>query len=1203
VLPADIKELIARLDPGSFNAFVGGLLAAETERLSLPATSLVMSDAIDESDGGLDALIKDVAASDLQPPSSFPQGEIGLQLKSQRRKAPNAFGLAGELRKPGPKRVLATGGTYILISSQDLNAAQREALEQALASEAAKVVAETGDSSWPPKTMLWDATTLALMSRTHPAPVAEIGIADFGHALTLPELMQSLHAHERPFQSDQPRDVAVDRLRARAGEQSEDPLLMTVHGAPGVGKTRAVAHALNTDELRDLVLYVNGAEGLQVLLTRLIRLPVSRGTLFVDEVDEHAVIDACKRLGGLAGRWRVVSVTSQTDRRWISEGARNIVLPPLSHEATRRMVEQHPGLPGALAGMVAEVAAGFPELAFSLADELRADPSLDLVRLARLPQPQHVLKRALSDEDLRLHLAPIAMFSGVGFDGELRYEIEAVARAFELDASQMKRYCEAELGRFASKAGRYRMISPLLVAIWLATDLIERTPDFENRVIGLPESLQDAFVQQLEHFGPGAPHLPDALRRVIMDNRFRRPKDFSEAAARFLRAAAAIIPSQVANAIDNLLQVASQDDLRQIPRRDLVWTLRVLLWWPGTWEIAVNRLYLLALHENETWANNATGEFTSAFTLYLSGSTVPYADRADWLARTIEVSHGEALPLLGEAAAAGLQTFHSRARVGFEGGGEPKDWEPRTLEEYVGARRTAWHLLLEIRDMAAPDARLTYTRKLASALRLAYESRLRSEIADAIRSREWFPQERAALASGLRDVIRYEETDEDIRAEIQDLHDALMGDGLSNRLQVVLGTSLWDLHSDSETIHDVPPLLREIADELVESGGEGLQRALETGRDLPEQETRYALIRLLAAHMSAQSVGDAARAKQDWLALGAALSVADAAGDGEWATSVLSDLSASAPGRVPELLSVVDVTDERLDLALSLVETGRSSVSGLARFLFGSRIRGLDAERTARVLEVLASSDNVEAALGMLNQWLDENSVPSSRIRAVAAKLALMAAVDEAHTMTEFYLKQLVETEVLEPAIIAELWEKRMLNRSGPIGELDVLLTDQIIRDPETAAPIVYRLVKRRSVSLGLFSGQHLGLLSRLTEVASLDTVWGELHRWSKDDLRWALHHMTWNGPQPHPLVRAFLTSDRLNGLEVEAVTCFSDTLGIVSGPYYLALERELDRAVAWRESLRNTTAEEWASKLVKRYERDIESDRLWEEEQDLRLR
>jgi hypothetical protein len=168
VLPAELKLLIGRLDPGSFTAFVEGLLSAERARLQIPPENLVMSDALTENDEGLDAFLAAVppTAPDGSP-SMLPTGDSGLQLKATKKKAPSDFDLPKELRRPGAKRVLADGGTYVLVCLHDLNPAQRKALEDALAEEAAKVLEEAGSTA-APLTKVWDAQTLAGLCQVHP---------------------------------------------------------------------------------------------------------------------------------------------------------------------------------------------------------------------------------------------------------------------------------------------------------------------------------------------------------------------------------------------------------------------------------------------------------------------------------------------------------------------------------------------------------------------------------------------------------------------------------------------------------------------------------------------------------------------------------------------------------------------------------------------------------------------------------------------------------------------------------------------------------------------------------------------------------------------------------------------------------------------------------------------------------------------------
>jgi len=1203
MLPANAKELIARLDPGSFTALVESLLVREAARAGVPLADVVMSDAITEADEGLDGLLRAVPTTDLTPVCPLPSGEVGIQLKTVRRKWPGDLRLPKELAKPGPRRVLTGGGTYIVVWSQDLNPGQRTAAEKALQDKANKVQPEA-------RVQLWDALTIAQMLDAYPDIAAEIGISAFERALSLAELLEStgLRANERPFISDAARDDAIARVRERAG--SEDHLLMTVIGDPGAGKTRVVAQALDTEELAESVLYVNGAEDLELLLNRLQRNKSSRGILFVDEIDETDLNKAVERVAGLGGRWRLISCSSRASARWVPESARNLVLPALSSDATRELVERYARLPDREARMVAEVAAGFPELAFRLADELRADPVLDLVRLARLPQPEAVLKRALSDDEARKHLAPMALFTGVGVEGELRYQLEGLAEAFALSVEEMARHADAELraGRFVSKAGRYRLVSPRIVAIWLATDLIERTVEFEKKIVALPEPLQDAFTRQLEHFGPGVPQLPEAIGKVI--SRFRSVKDFTEAAGRLFRASAAIIPELVAETISELLEGADDDDLLRLPRRDLVWTLQILLWWPATWKSAIESLYLLARHENESWANNATSQFSQFFSVYLAGTTVPHASRLQWLMKAIDQASNDAeLQLLSDAARAGLE-FHRRMVVGFRGGAEPPDWQPTSTSEYIEARRGAWKAALLSRDRVGnADMQANITKELSKSFRVLFEAGLASAIERDLQSREWSSEERAALSGDLRGVVRYsDDIPEDAAKIALELHDWLLTDDLKERLTTVLQSSTWDLHFDDDEMDDAPRLLDELAG-MVTKHKDGLDIAFSAGAELEDQQTRYIFFRLLVQRTGAPAVGNIAMnsAPPDWTALSAALSLADRTHDHGWATNALRTLANSDHANsVPELLRFGDLTPERIQIVIDLIDAQRATPEALSQLLYGARIVGLQEDYAIRVMKEVAKAGNIESALGMLQQWIEKREDLSQEVRLLASEFALMAvrAASE-RTMSDYHIEKMLSMDILVGDSLVELWEARIVARPGLPDKLDQVLTKRALeRDPQQVLNHLITLIERQGsgdFSPGLYSSGQLGLLSRAAEATSVDEVWDRIKDADKRVLVWAVHHMDWTGDEPHSLVRRLLESDRLDDdMASEAFASFYNTLGVVGGPYHMGLKKALDRAQSWERALSGGPADRWSADLVKRYESDIEWHRQREAEENL---
>jgi hypothetical protein len=217
----------------------------------------------------------------------------------------------------------------------------------------------------------------------------------------------------------------------------------------------------------------------------------------------------------------------------------------------------------------------------------------------------------------------------------------------------------------------------------------------------------------------------------------------------------------------------------------------------------------------------------------------------------------EDLPLLGQAAAAGIGQNAFRDVVGFAGGGEPEDWRPAP-GEHGAAATTAWRLVLKVLDRIAAEARPDIVRNLAENLRLAYRLSLSSTIEAALRDREWLTDERTLLAAGLGDVLRYEDwLPDDLKAGVADLRAWMLDDAGSGRLGVVVATPVWELHDDEATLQEDPPALVSLADELAAEEG-GLERLVASATLPHDVQTRCRLAGLVAERLGSEHVGEAA---------------------------------------------------------------------------------------------------------------------------------------------------------------------------------------------------------------------------------------------------------------------------------------------------------------------------------------------------------
>jgi hypothetical protein len=981
----------------------------------------------------------------------------------------------------------------------------------------------------------------------------------------------------------------------------------TVHGLAGTGKTRLVVEALGVDGIRDRVLYAASSEGLHTFVARIVRDERTRGILVVDELDEADRNAIYQRFAATRGRWRLLAIVPQATPRLRAAGVRDVVLAPLSEAATRRLIASTSGLPEWQASTVANVARGFPELAFRLAEEWIMDSSLDLVQLAHLDRPNDVLRRALPDDQLRAELGPLSLFTGLGVDGDLAYQLEEVAAGFGHDVEKMRRIIEVELSRrrFVSAAGRYRLVSPTLMAIWLAIELIDETPALDTIISGLSQPVQDAFFAQLELFGPQADQLAPALERLLQERRFRDPEAFDEAAGRFLRASAAVVPSQVAEAVQSLLALSSEREIALLPRRDLVWTLQILLWWPTTWDGAIQGLFRLAQHETETWSNNASGQFKDAFAVWLSGSTVPFEHRIRWLKDAIAEARTADLPLLGDAAAAGLHRHHHRTVVGFRGGGEPDDWKPETVGEVRSARAAAWEALIGVLDRSPQEMRAEFVGKLGNAITTMALDGLLHQVDASLRSRSWSPSERAELFGDVNRLLRLGDLTEQVRAELTRLAEWLEGES-EDRLDVLLATPVWELHDDRTRLNDDPQQLVAIAERL--SGQpHGLEIALAAGGDGANSNTRYRFLRLMAQRVGAARLVDAARRHPpDTVAYAAAFSVADSQGEGAWVDETVARLGLEYPAQLPGLVVYAGVSANRLATTLELVEAGRAPVGPLVNLRGGALFLNLPSRIVQRLFRALADAREFEGALGMALQWMESDlAVPPWVADWTFAVTQEALKEPQSDSMVEYYIKEFVRRGIYDAEKTVALWELRMRTRDGLIDELDDILTDRVLTTAASALlPRVVRLIKDEAsgdASFSLFVSRDLALLSRLANSLGVDPVWEALSNLDEHQFRIALHHMSWSGMEPDPLVSRFLSA-RLDGYESEAFTTFFNTLGTVMGSYWRALEGECARAASWLAALEDPGARRWAKELVQRYERDIEWQRSREEEEDFRL-
>jgi hypothetical protein len=485
------------------------------------------------------------------------------------------------------------------------------------------------------------------------------------------------------------------------------------------------------------------------------------------------------------------------------------------------------------------------------------------------------------------------------------------------------------------------------------------------------------------------------------------------------------------------------------------------------------------------------------------------------------------------------------------------------------------------------------TSAVAQSLRSAY-SDIPEVVERDIAEREWSAGERAELATAIRDVMRFDQPEGERLQKLRELHDSLLGASLEERLDILYRTRLWDLELRDSDAGRIPALAEELGSAVADGGPGALSAALAIGRELEDQGTRYAVLRSVAQRLGPSQVGRVGLDGSDWTAVAAAISAGNESGDTAWVDTVLTEVAAKEPAHLPELLRYVELTSARVGIALDLVESGLASATDLSPLLFGARIRDLDDVDAARLLRALGNAGAVDASLGMLSQLADVRPELTPELKDLASQLAFRALGSRAATMVEYDIERLVTSGVFDRDALLRILALRL--RHGPSGrdQLDQVVAERLMAEAEAAAPEILAIIRRLGYR-AVVGADEIAILSRLASAISPEFVWTQLSRWSEDDLRLALHHMTWDGTEPEPLVRAFLTSDRLSGLEADAAGAFTNSLGVVVGPYYIAVEREVQRAESWRKALDGTPGAAWADALVEQQRASVE----WHRQRD----
>ena len=511
---------------------------------------------------------------------------------------------------------------------------------------------------------------------------------------------------------------------------SESGRVVRLTGPSGLGKTRLAFEVLNAGakdtpdpaemirrSLESSAIYLDmQVSGNRVLewVTQLNQWGL-QGVVIVDNCsrDDHNLLE--RAVMNLHSRLSLLTLDYVPEHPIGTETMHLSLTPEIMMDIVPKILRSNPELVERLtqAGIdrISRFAHGFPRIAVLTAE---AGQALSLTELNQVGGIANKLLwgHEFDDPQAKEYLRCVAAFTEVGREGKFKGQLDFVL--MELCGGISEYQFNKSVKRFRNNrvlqdVGDFVMVSPPPLAVALAADWLEDLTESDiHRLLPGMEGcgLVDAFARRLEQldFSEKAQELsaklmghggPFASAEVLN----------SEAGSRVFRSLSDLNPPAALECLSRIYGRYSPDEARALTggRRDLVWTAEKLCWKAEHFSRAARILLIFAAGENESWTNNATGQFCQLFHLFLSGTQCPALDRLSVLADGLKSPHAEVRRVCVHALGHGLQSDRfTRSSSSTDPRAAELDWRPNVHQECWEYWRSVFRLLADV-ILHSPD--------------------------------------------------------------------------------------------------------------------------------------------------------------------------------------------------------------------------------------------------------------------------------------------------------------------------------------------------------------------------------------------------------------------------------------------------------------------------------------------------------------------
>lgn len=742
--------------------------------------------------------------------------------------------------------VLQTGGAYIVFSTdkndrstklRDRLQGIKDGLQQAAPGEFPNARVD-----------FYGANKIRDWVNQHPAVVAWALRELFGRPVSGLQSWESwsqnpdIHANRYQFVDGLSADGSLD-LRKVITEirqhLSKPQSIARIVGLSGLGKTRVALEAFRppdppTDSVgvaetaSVIYLHAYSAERLVELFHDL-RTEKAHGIFVIDDCD----INLHRLLGQIVQHpdSNLSLLTLDFDPASVGGELRYIELKPLDDRSIKGILAQaYQGLSESEIERICRFAQGFPGMAVLLGDAALTDAGRAVALGDDLVLTRLVWGRKNPDQVGRSVLSACSLFDTLGVDGGAKSEMEFVAQ--ELCGIPWERYYEwvQEFQRrpLIQRRGDYIQVLPKPLALRLAGERWEGVhPETARNWFkgSMPERLRAALCDQLAllDFHPNARTLVAEL--CGSNGPFSDPEVLNtEAGSRCFRSLVEANPEATLDALTRAFGSKSPDELIEVNagRRNLIWALEKLSFRRETFPRAARLMLAFAAAENETWGNNATGQFVHFFQLYLSATEADGDIKLAIADEALSSGDQKKTQIAVEALGHGLTTWSFTRVGGAERQGTGKaleDWRPSQIE----AKRYLTGVLtrlgrLAVRSAFSERARQEISQNFRGLVGAGLIDEAIAVVEEIIAEHgKYWPELLGAIANTL-DFDRDRLTPQTL-SKLQDLLDQLQPRSLEDRLRFYVTEMPWGYlrRTAQENEEDEDRSIRDLAAECAQT--------------------------------------------------------------------------------------------------------------------------------------------------------------------------------------------------------------------------------------------------------------------------------------------------------------------------------------------------------------------------------------------------